>query len=345
MSSHKKRFEHIDFLRAVAIVGVIAIHTLSYNLNNSVHYFLWNYLNFVVVSFVFCSGYVLTYLYKEKFYTDMNVLTWLKKRITKLLIPFYTYLVVHYALWFLLPQFFSGLGLQKSPSFLLKSVTLMGGVDLNWLPLLFLQLTLLFPFFMKGLKQRILLKIYISFSLLITTIFTATRFPYEHYRPAMWISWSVILLIAIYIFSKDHSDTHPRMSISRYFKGAVISGALFAVMMLYTYMTGKSFQLVDYKYPPGFYYLLYGLCISFLILIIGQLTIHRYPMVKAVSLFLSKNSYALFFIHYIMLDFIITLTKHHVFWSHPLLQFIIVISISLFICTRINTFISPSHKK
>lgn len=340
----KKRFEQIDFLRAVAIVGVIAIHTLSYSLNNRVTYFFWNYLNFVVVSFVFCSGYVLTYLYKEKFRTDFKVVAWFIKRASKLLIPFYIYLAIHYSLWLIFPQYFNGAGLQKSTLFIFKSLFLLGGVDLNWLPLLFLQLTLLFPFFMKGLKQTMLLKIYIPFALLITIFFTLYRFPYAYYRPAMWISWSTILLLAIYIFSKDNADTSSRTTVSRYVKGAAISGALFAGLMFYNYLNHKSFQLVDYKYPPGLYYLLYGLCISFLILAIGEATMLKYPFIKKASLFLSKNSYSLFFIHYILLDLIIKATKQSGFFAYSGIQFLIVFSLSLIICIGLDKLVSAQKK-
>ncbi len=332
----KKRLEHIDFLRAVAIIGVIAIHTLSYQLSNPTYYLFWNYLNFVVVSFVYCSGYVLTARYKEKFQTNFNVVAWLHKRLLHLLLPFYIYLIIHYVLWLIFPSFFSGLGLQKSFIFIVRSVFLVGGIDLNWLPLLFLQLTLLFPFLMKALQRKKILYTYIAFSILITLFFTVTPFPYKYFRSVMWISWSVIILLSIRIFMQEHIETQTRLSINRYYAVAIISAGLFATLMLIHQLYGKSFQLVDFKYPPGFYYILYGLSWSFFLLIIGELTVHRFKWIKETSIFISKNSYTLFFVHYIMLDFIIKLTKHTIFWSHPFIQFICVLSLSLTICAGIS---------
>ncbi len=340
----KKRFEHIDFLRAVAIIGVIAIHTLSYKLNNSVYYLMWNYLNFVVVSFVFCSGYVLTAIYKEKFRTDFVIASWFKKRISKLLIPFYIYLAVHYFLWMMFPQFFSGLGLQKNSMFIVKSVLLIGGVDLNWLPLLFLQLTFVFPFLVKGLHQKKYLYIYMAFSFLVTIYFTIFRFPYGYFRFVMWISWSVILLISMYIFSEEHTDNHSLQTIKRYAKWAAACAALFGGLMAAHTFFGRSFQLVDYKYPPGFYYILYGLSISFLILIIGELSIHKNQWIKTASMFFSKHSYSIYFIHYIALDFIIRLGKRQVFWSNPLSQFLVVLVICIGACAALDR-IFPAKKK
>lgn len=331
----KKRFEHIDFLRAVAIVGVVAIHTLSFHLNDHLFYFFWNYLNFVVVSFVFCSGYVLTARYREKFRSEVNILSWYSKRLLKLIIPFYLYLIAHYLLWLLFPQFFSGLGLQKSIPFILKSIFLVGGIDLNWLTLLFIQLTVLFPILMNGLHKKRILYAYIAFSLIITIIFTIIRFPYNYFRNVMWISWSVILLISMFIFSKEHTDTNNKMSIKRYIYGALGSGTFFALLMIIHSVTKQSFQLVDYKYPPGFYYISYGLCVSFLILIVGELTIHKSEKIKKISLFLSKHSYTLFFVHYIVLDVVLKMTKGIVFWSHPFIQFMIILSVSLAVCEGI----------
>lgn len=339
----QKRFEHIDFLRAVAIVGVVAIHTLSFHLNNKLYYFWWNYLNFVVVSFVFCSGYVLTARYKEKFRTEINIVSWYIKRFWKLVIPFYIYLTVHYLLWILFPQFFSGLGLQKSLPFIVKSVLLVGGVDLNWLPLLFFQLTVLFPILMKGLHKKKVLFAYIIFSSLVTLIFTIIRFPYEYFRNVMWISWSVILLIAFYIVWKEHTETDRHKIIKRYWYGAVISAVVFALLMIIHSVTRRSFQLVDYKYPPGLYYLSYGFCITFLILIAGEKTVYSNMFVKRISLFLSKHSYSLFFIHYILLDVVLKVTKNNAFWSNPLLQFIIILAVSLLICEGIVWLKSAYH--
>lgn len=329
----KKRFEHIDFLRSVAIVGVVAIHTLSYNLTNSINYQVWNYLNFVVVSFVFCSGYVLIAIYSDRLNSLSAIFSWYKKRLSHLLIPFYVYLLVHYMLWILFPNFFSGLGLQKNAEFIFRSLTLTGGANLNWLTLLFLELTLLFPILVYISKSKLWTVYYAIISITVTIIITVLRFPYEYYRGIMWLPWSTILLISIFFFFKEETDSNVRAHTKRYLFSGILAAIIFSTLVWSHFVFQKSFQLVDYKYPPDLYYLSYGFFVTTIILILGEeLKIHHSHMVKMVIRYISKHSYSLFFIHFIMLDFVITITDHQGVWSHPFVQFIIVLSASLVVC-------------
>ncbi len=332
----KKRFEHIDFLRALSIIGVIAIHTYSYHLNNTTYYLIWNYLNFVVVSFIFCSGYVLTYLYKDRFTTEFKVLGWYKKRILKLIIPFYIYLVVHYSLWLIFPQFFVGLELERSFNFILRSIFLVGGVELNWLVLLFVQLTLIFPFLMRSLRYKIFYYLYECLAIAVALIFTFMKFPHDYYRTIMWLPWSVILLLSMRIYLAEHKDTGDYRTIKRYLFGAILSGLFFILLVIFHIKTNRSFQLVSYKYPPGFFYITYGQTITFLILIIGIYSIHKINTIKKISLYVSKHSYQLYFIHFIILDLILKISKQSMFFSQPFIQFVLILSISIGICIFLN---------
>ena len=76
---------------------------------------------FVVVAFVFCSGFVLSAIYQNSFSSIKQTLSWYKKRFIRLVVPFYIYLIVHYSLWILFPNIFSGLGLVKNLDFFVKS--------------------------------------------------------------------------------------------------------------------------------------------------------------------------------------------------------------------------------
>src|SRR3989344_7755026 len=129
----KNRIEETDFLRAISTIGFIVVHVLSFNLASGYNHYIWNYLHFVEVGFVFCSGYVLAAKY-QNFANWHEIKNWYRKRLVRLLIPFYLYLLAHYAIWFLLPAYFSGIGLTKSFPFVLQSILLVGGVNMGWLP-------------------------------------------------------------------------------------------------------------------------------------------------------------------------------------------------------------------
>ena len=319
----KKRLDYIDFVRAIGILGVIAIHTFSYNLTSPINNFIWNYLHFVVVAFVFCSGYVLTYFYKNSFPNFSTTLLWYKKRILRLLIPFYSYLLIHFALFFLFPQFFSGLDLKKSWDFFFKSVFLTGGVGIGWLPLLFLQLTLLFPIFLLLFKKRILLISYIIFASLTALFFTIQTFPYSYYKYVMWIPWSLILIFSMYAAFNEP------LKQKLYVKIAVVSGIVFLFLTHVLSFHHKSLSLIDYKYPPSLYYLSYATFMSSLLILLCRTFLSKYLV--SFWNFVSKNSYQLFFIHLIVLDFTLSLKKYIFILNYVFLEIIFVIGIALVI--------------
>ena len=127
-----KRFDHIDFLRAVAIIGIIITHILSYNLGTTLTNTVWNYLHFVVPLFVFCSGYV-------AYGKPMDY----KKRTVRLLAPFLIWTTLHWVL---------GLGLR---------------LDYSWLPILFLELMIVTPIYMSLWKSH---RLYLVLAIFISTL-------------------------------------------------------------------------------------------------------------------------------------------------------------------------------
>lgn len=329
---NKNRFYHIDFLRAVGIIGVMLTHVYSYNITNKLTFFIWNYLHFVVVAFVFCSGFVMIAQYGHLFTNIHNILSWYKKRILRLLIPFYIYLFFHYALWFLFPNFFTGLGLEKSPVFILKSILLIGGTNLNWLPLLFIQLALLFPLLLRLFPKRLLITSYVLFATFTTAFFTLEQFPYNYYRYIMWIPWSLIIILAVQIYYFEQK----KIQIKKYIQIVCFSGLSFIILYLFFKNFNHSLTLIDNKYPPNFFYLSYATSITFLFLSISKTRIFQKKLVQIIYVYISKNAYSLFFIHYLVLDAALQLKKTMPIFLNPVTQSIFVISISLVISYAIT---------
>lgn len=328
---NKIRFDEVDFLRAFGIIGVVIVHILTYSLTNPIYKFLWNNLQFVVVSFIFCSGFVLAYFYKDKFTNVSDTLKWYKKRFIRLTVPFWIYLCFHYALWLIFPNFFQGLGLSKSVPYFLKSAFLIGGTNLNWLPLLFLQLTFLFPFFANWMHKKKILFVYLFFSGFITLILTFFQFPYNHYRLIMWVPWSLVLLFAIFLSVKQKTDVKSLITKKRNLFFGVLTFVGFILLYILNLDSGKSLNFYNHKYPPDFFYLLFGVSLTCFFLIIGKMQIFQNNIIKNIYLFISKNSYQIFFIHYILLDLVLTLSKNLVVLRNPLIQFIVIFFPSLFI--------------
>lgn len=324
-----KRYFHIDFLRAAAIIGVIVVHTLQYNLKDSLTRFIWNYGHFIVPALIFCSGYVME---KHQYSFDKlsNIFSWWKRRLIRLLLPFYLYLVIHFLLLIIFPAFFSGLGLIKSPAYILKSVLLIGGIDANWLPLLFIEMMLIFSVLKLIIKRPFILGFYILLAVFTTVFYTSrTAFGislYDNYRLLMILPYSLIILLAIKAAQGEKFEVNKKLYLIIIPFCTIILGLLLTI-----WPNLRSISLIIHKYPPGLYYLSYGLIISSLIILISTLKLFQQGIVNRFIIFTSKESYTLFFVSFIVLDFVQNQRKICPLINNTLIQFLLTISASFFI--------------
>jgi hypothetical protein len=127
----KERNETIDVLRGVSLLAVIFIHCLAYYLSDNVAHTLWNYSQFAVQVFVFCSG----YLFFKKFIgtNTQPSFNYLFSRIKRLLVPYYIFLVTFIPIIYLTQR------KKITFTFLLENILVKDGIDINWLVLLFIQ--------------------------------------------------------------------------------------------------------------------------------------------------------------------------------------------------------------
>ncbi len=328
------RLKEIDALRAVGIIVIMMTHVYSRHLDNAFDYAIWNNLHFVVVGFVFASGYVLARKYPT--FTDFKeTVGWYKKRILHLLFPYYIYLITHYLLWFLFPGHLSGYDLKMDPKFILESLLLSGGAPLGWIVLLFVQLTLIFPLLMHIMnKKKSLYFFYLIIALMICLAFTIQRYPPENFRRVMWITWSLVFIFGAYMSVKERLSHNGTVRTAFYFKWG--TAALITYTAIYILFDWQNIprQLVDHKYPPNYFYITYGLAATMGMLAFMRITsIHLQLHINKIITFLSKNSYTLYFIHYIVLDFVFKNTDEFSLLNQPLLQSILVISASI-ICFK-----------
>lgn len=315
------RIVSLDYLRAFSIVIVIVTHVLSRNLGPDLINTVWNFLHFVVPLFVLCSGYV---MYRQQTHTEMNsrsLLPWFLKRAERLVLPYYAYLALHYVLWFMFPALFSGYGLSTSLQFIASSL-LFVGVDFGWLPLLFLELMILTPLYLKLLSTSRLRIVGIFIGFLISLIFVFTRVTVD-YRFVMWIPWSVIYLLSFEaahrkLFEDNHALHIPLLLI------AVVFGMLFVILTKTLSGYGTPLTLTVHKYPPDAYYLSYSLSIgSMVTLVLSRM--HDLPLVT----WLSREAYALYFAHYIAFDILYFFRSRYQISLLGQLLFVFMLSIGL----------------
>lgn len=301
MNPKPSRTSHIDFLRAIATILIVVTHVTQYHLNNPVTKFIWNYSHFAVVLFVFCSVSVLLPSYEHMAHTVSSIVTWYKKRVKRLLVPFYWYLVAHVILIVTLPVVFTGNGLVVTPRFLFDSVTLMAGINFNWLVLLFIEIALIFPLIHKVSTKHMWTVLWGigSFAFILATMFHPELNKYS--RILMPIGWSLIVLLSILIVQQKLKPLYVFL----------ISFLSFSLLLILSYLPLHlpllppalfSSSFINHKYPPDLYYLSYATMMSMAMYYASKAGVWRNPFLKSVYTFISKNSYQIFFIHYIVLD-------------------------------------------
>ena len=147
----------------------------------------------------------------------------------------------------------------------------------------------------------------------------------------MWIPWSLVLIFAMYIAIKSKMDKNTMDTNKRYLFFGTLFFILFLGLYFFNLNMGKSLNFYSHKYPPDFYYLFFGLSLTCFSLLIGKLSLWQNKILKPIYLFISKNSYYIFFIHYIILDAVLVLAKQNLFFKNPVLQFIIIFFPTIFI--------------
>lgn len=304
----KNRNDQIDILRGIGIIAMILIHVTAWHKADIVAFNLWNVSQFAVQVFIFCSGYL--FFFKEQGRESVFSLKYFAKRATRLLIPYYIFLVFYIPLEFLeSPQ-------RLSLNYIFKSLTLTGGPDLNWIILLFLSLALLMPFLLFLLrKHRFLFFIYLMFATLSSILFMNLEL--RNYKLIMWLPWSLMILVS-WLFVKFHN----RIT-SAYLTISCTATAL--LLSFYLSVQNHSLLLIDNKYPPNLYYLLYGVAwISLLWFVLSFMNLKKktWNIVR----FFSVNSYSIFFIHFWIFTFMRVVLKTDLHWGY-LFAIVIVSSV------------------
>jgi peptidoglycan/LPS O-acetylase OafA/YrhL len=143
----------------------------------------------------------------------------------------------------------------------------------------------------------------------------------------MWLPWSLILYIAIESKVKDIISMKMR-SLLQY---GLISLVIYLGLLASYFYLGKhtsEFNFINNKYPPNLYYFAYSLAV-FGVVFAGVRLVKWTERAKKAVEFLSKNSYMLFFVHFLFLDALISWRKMSHAQIPVLIQLIGIIGISI----------------
>ncbi|MBI4973665.1 acyltransferase [Candidatus Roizmanbacteria bacterium] len=316
-----KRLDFIDDIRGISIFAMIMIHTNVYFLQNNIAYTLIELSQFAVVAFIFCSSYL--YYLKDKVETLPLFWQHFLKRLKRLIIPYYIFLAVYFLFTFLKePQ-------KLTPNYIFQNLTLTGGIDFSWLVILFIELTILMPFFsFLRRKYSIVLYMYIIVAVISSIIFLKYT-PLPWYRFIMWLPWSLIIIYTMY-FEKIRKNTFLFWGLTLGFFAIFLVTQQFVLVPL-----GHSLRMYDNKYPPNIYHLSYCLAGLNILYFLSQKGL--FAVTRRFIHFLSRYSYEIFFIH-ILVIFVVTVFFHFPFnW---VTFFLAVLGITSLVQVALNYFLS-----
>ncbi len=322
----RERNTTIDFLRGFSVIVIILIHVNAYFSSIPLAYTIANYSQFAVQIFVFCSAFVFFDRKKEESFS----ISYFTKRIKRLLIPYYIFLLFYFPFILFIKQ--EHISLES----IFKWLLLQGDRDLNWLVVLFLCFLVLMPL-IKILKNNVLFWLFFILSTVSSVALLFIKFPF-HFRWIMWLPWSLILF-----FTYFYTQTKKRKMF------LVISTAITGVMYCISHqafvLQKHTLAFTENKYPPNIFYLTYGLlCISILILIYEKLNLQKY---KTHSLFnfASRYSYEIFFIHFLYLFIFVEIADYKKFTWWGLFIIITILSLgTMYVWTKKDYFLSMLKK-
>ncbi|HSA83778.1 MAG TPA: acyltransferase [Patescibacteria group bacterium] len=303
------RNQTIDNLRGFSLIVMILTHATGYFPSGTLSFPIWNWSNFSVQIFVFCSVYLFIKKYEDK---AMQVITFLKKRFIRLLIPYYLFLI------FFLPAIYFAEPWKVTPRYIKYSLAVIGGVDINWLVLLFLSLTIVLPIFLWSYRKvKVIFWMFFicAFGSSVYLLFQDVNIPYKW---IMWLPWSLLLFFTLFYVKFEEKKRI-------LFGGFLFSLVIFVVSYMYTFMTyGESTVFFHNKYPPNIYYLSYGIVVFFLLLFFEKY-LFRQSFIQRTVTFFSTHSYSIYFIHYtILIVAAVYIQQFHLtWWSLFLIVFIL----------------------
>ncbi len=281
------RLATIDTLRGLAILAMILIHSAAYFLSDKAAFYVWNYSQFAVPIFFFCSSYL--FFYKENLPTIKSAYPYFKKRLLRLLIPFYLYLAAYFVVVGIFERD------RLTPEFVLRHLTMTTiAPEANWIVILFAIFAFLMPLFAYLFRhKRTLLFGYLAISLLSSVYLMFFRFPL-HFKLIMWLPWSIIVLFGLFFVKNERKKW--------FFPATIIfSFGVFILTFFIQIALGNSLVHFNNKYPPNLYYLSYGIFFITILFYFFEKDVVKFKSILKPVHFLSVYSYSIFFIHFIVL--------------------------------------------
>lgn len=317
----QNRIGHIDFLKAVGLLGVFIAHAEPPLLVAQIR-------NFDVVLLVFVSS-MLSAMSFSGYQAGKEGL-FVRKRLKRLLVPTWVFLLFYFLFWAMKGMIFSKD--YYLSSFLLTRY----GIGYVWVIRIYLFCAILVPLFLrKRVRPLGVVFLYVIYEWTYRAgLLTESRLAMSTWYDI--VPWGVVVYLGCRYLSMTDKE---KRTLFVGFTGLflLIGAALY-------YLEGHFVLTQSFKYPARAYYLSYGLAVTFgLFLVCERHSNCKLFQSKPVR-FLSKHSLWLYFWHIGILSILYHL-EVQTYWMIELLILVVGGSLLVWLQTKVKTAIVKTIKK
>ena len=288
------RDNRVDILRFLGLAMIVLAHVNPPEI-------IFQIRNFDVPLMVMVSGVSFSLSYKQESY-----ISYLWKRVKRLLFPLWIFLTCYFAL-----IFFTGYPI-KLPSVrtILESYSLLSGIGFVWIIRVFLFMAALAPFIMKlHLKSKKNFHYFLTISLTYLAYEIILLISKPFFSTSKWviIFENIILYLMPYavIFAIGLRLNSINRKLLVYMAISCLSA--FGIIALSFYLnSGLFIQTQNFKYPPSIYYLSYAVGISIVLWLASEYIVNFINNLKLTTpvLFIAQNSMWIYLWHIPLLNII-----------------------------------------
>lgn len=266
---NQERSYYLDCLKVLATVCLFLAHVEA-------PFWLKEVRSFDVPLLVFISG----ILAADSYSRAKSGKSYIWKRVKRLAVPTWLFLVVFYACMVLVGQTPNISDVIKSLLFQ-RDCGLAGGV---WIILVYLLCAVVTPLLLRFKDQKsfwiAMALIYIGYEFLVT-LTDAVNVRLIYYTILTVVPYGTMMFLGI---------KFKEMTTSQRVGMGIVALAIYIGCQVFLYVQGSGYvSLGDYKYPARLYYLSYALPICVLLLMLGERFDSKLPRIALVT-FISKHS-------------------------------------------------------
>ena len=253
MTKKVSRLGYIDFIKCIALNGIILAHVGSPSIVMMLR-------SFDVPCMVMLSSLLASYSYKKFSTNKFSVPNYLLFRFKRLVFPTWVFLTLYFGLYWLLS------GHRYDVKYYLASYLLTRyGIGYVWIILIYLYCALLVPLFQKtGLKYKSILSVLLLYLLYEIAYYLQLGTENKILMSTLYyiIPYGSVAFLGFHYNAMSAKTKYCILSISLF---------VFVSFAMYYRISEGSFQLVQIsKYPPRLYYLSYGVLGSFTLLLLCE---------------------------------------------------------------------------